>query len=101
MDISLDEFVFKYTGSMFYNLIFKIQANIKMAIGDSGGKYVSNIINHLIGAILFEVYLTIGSFFALLGNWEFGLTAVTDVMTNYNVYDNVGDTYLGNLSYEE
>ena len=72
-----------------------------MAMGDSDGKYVSNLISWLIGSIALTVWYAVGAVFGLIGNWEFGHLAITDVgMTMSENFGQVSYDFESDMAYE-
>ena len=72
-----------------------------MAMGDSDGKYVSNLIAWLVGSITMTIWYAIGGLFGLIGNWEFGHLAILDVgMTGVEAFGEVSYNFESDMAYE-
>jgi hypothetical protein len=72
-----------------------------MAMGDSDGKYVSNLITWVIGLITMNIWYVVGGLFGLIGNWEFGHLAILDVgMTSREAFGEVSYNFESEMAYE-
>ena len=70
-----------------------------MAMGDSGGKYMSNIIAHMMGMVTIMVFTMVGQLMGLVGNWQYGNDALLEVITKYQP-DGVTFDVTGEMAYE-
>jgi len=70
-----------------------------MAMGDSGGLYVSNLISWFIGSIMIGIWMQVGTLLGLLGQHQKALDAVMDIVDSSKP-ELVGTDYTNALAYE-
>ena len=70
-----------------------------MAMGDSGGLYVSNLISWWIGSIIIQIWMQVGMILGLLGQHQTALDAVLAVVES-NKPAGVGSDYTNEMPYE-
>jgi len=72
-----------------------------MAMGDSDGKYVSNLIAWLVGSVTMTIWHILGMLMGIIGNWEFGHLAIMDVgMTASETFGEVSYDFEADMAYE-
>ena len=70
-----------------------------MAMGDSGGLYISNLISWMIGMIMINIWMQVGTFLGLMGQHQKALDAVLDIVESSKP-ELVGTDYTNAMAYE-
>ena len=57
-----------------------------------------NMINWLIGYVIMLIWFQVGNLLSLFGMWQVPLDGITGVVDSFK-FPNIGDVYLGDMSY--
>ena len=62
--------------------------------------WAGNIINHIIGMILIQIWTYVGMLLGIFGMWQMGLDGVIGTYDSFKA-PLVEDTYMNDMTYEE